>query len=90
MILTFALGNSRIPFSVLTSQLNLAFMCVPKITKVSNCFSVGVVISDFKAMTYITRWSTVSLIKKKHNKVTLTEEKRGNAIKEIVSYDANS
>ena len=55
MILTFALGNSSVPFSVLTSHLSLAFKCVPKITKVSNCFSVGVVISDFKAMTYITR-----------------------------------
>ena len=55
MILTFALGNSSVPFSVLTSQLSLAFKYVPKITKVSNCFSAGVVISDFKAMIYITR-----------------------------------
>ena len=67
MIVTFALGNISVPSSVLTSQLSLAFKCVPKVTKVANCFSVGVVIADFKAMIYITRRSTVSLIKNTTN-----------------------
>ena len=50
MFFTFTLGDISVPSSVLASQLGLAFKCVPKVTKVSNYFSVGVVISHFKAM----------------------------------------
>ena len=67
MVFTFALGNISAPSSVLTSHLSLAFKCVPKVTKVSNCFSVGVVIADFKAMIYITTRLTVNLIKNTRN-----------------------
>ena len=58
--LTFTLGSGSVPSSIYTSQFSLAFKCVPKVTRVSNCFSVRVVITDFKAVIYITRGSTVS------------------------------
>ena len=57
---TFALWIISVPSSVFTSQLSLAFKCVPRVTKISNCFSMRVVITKFKAMIYIARWSTGS------------------------------
>ena len=81
MIVTFALGSISVPSSVLTSQLSLAFKCVPKVTKVANCFPVGVVIADFKTMIYITRRSTVSLIK--------TQQTNFNKIKKTVRQQKN-
>ena len=57
---TFALGGNTIPCSLFTSHFSLAFKCEPSVTRVSNCLSVLVVITDFKAMIYITRGSTVS------------------------------
>ena len=57
---TFALGGISIPCSLFTSHFSLAFKCEPSVTRVSNCLSVLVVITDFKAVTYITRGSTVS------------------------------
>ena len=58
---TFALGGISIPCSLFTSHFSLAFKCEPSVTRVSNCLSVLVVITNFKAVTYITRGSTVSL-----------------------------
>ena len=58
---TFALGGITIPCSLFTSHFSLAFKCEPSVTRVSNCLSVLVVITDFKAVIYITRGSTVSL-----------------------------
>ena len=58
---TFALGGISIPCSLFTSHFSLAFKCEPSVTRVSNCPSVLVVITNFKAVTYITRGSTVSL-----------------------------
>ena len=52
---TFALWSISVPSSVFTSQLSLAFKCVPRVTKISNCFSMRVVITKFKAMIYIAR-----------------------------------
>ena len=57
---TFALGGISIPCSLFTSHFSLAFKCEPSVTRVSNCLSVLVVITDFKAVIYITRGSTVS------------------------------
>ena len=57
---TFALGDISIPSSLFTSHFSLAFKCEPSVTRVSNCLSVLVVITDFKAVTYITRGSTAS------------------------------
>ena len=57
---TFALGDISIPSSLFTSHFILAFKCEPSVTRVSNCLSVLVVITDFKAVTYITRGSTAS------------------------------
>ena len=57
---TFALGGITIPCSLFTSHFSLAFKCEPSVTRVSNCLSVLVVITDFKAVIYITRGSTVS------------------------------
>ena len=57
---TFALGGISIPCSLFTSHFSLAFKCEPSVTRVSNCLSVLVVITDFKAVTYITRGSTAS------------------------------
>ena len=57
---TFALGGNSIPCSLFTSHFSLAFKCEPSVTRVSNCLSVLVVITDFKAVIYITRGSTVS------------------------------
>ena len=48
--LTFTLGSDSVPSSIYTSQFSLAFKCVSKVTRVSNCFSVRVIITDFKAM----------------------------------------
>ena len=42
------------------SHFSLAFKCEPSVTRVSNCLSVPVVITYFKAVIYITRGSTVS------------------------------
>ena len=58
---TFALGGISIPCSLFTSHFSLAFKCEPSVTRVSNCLSVLVVITNFKAVTYITRGSTVNL-----------------------------
>ena len=57
---TFALGGISIPCSLFTSHFSLAFKCEPSVTRVSNCLSVLVVITNFKAVIYITRGSTVS------------------------------
>ena len=57
---TFTLGDISIPSSLFTSHFSLAFKCEPNVTRVSNCLSVLVVITDFKAVTYITRGSTAS------------------------------
>ena len=57
---TFALGGISIPRSLFTSHFSLAFKCEPSVTRVSNCLSVLVVITNFKAVIYITRASTVS------------------------------
>ena len=57
---TFALGDISIPCSLFTSHFSLAFKCEPSVTRVSNCLSVLVVITNFKAVIYITRGSTVS------------------------------
>ena len=57
---TFALRGNSIPCSLFTSHFSLAFKCEPSVTRVSNCLSVLVVITDFKAVIYITRGSTVS------------------------------
>ena len=57
---TFALGGISIPCSLFTSHFSLAFKCEPSVTRVLNCLSVLVVITNFKAMIYITRGSTVS------------------------------
>ena len=57
---TFALGGISIPCSLFTSHFSLAFKCEPSVTRVSNCLSVLVVITDFKAVIYITRGSTAS------------------------------
>ena len=56
----FALGGISIPCSLFTSHFSLAFKGEPRVTRVLNCLSVLVVITDFKAMIYITRGSTVS------------------------------
>ena len=71
---TFALGGISIPCSLFTSHFSLAFKCEPSVTRVSNCLSVLVVITDFKAMIYITRGSTVSfnLNRKKNLNTTKT------------------
>ena len=58
--LTFALGGISIPCSLFTSHFSLAFKCEPSVTRVLNCLSVLVVITNFKAVIYITRGSTVS------------------------------
>ena len=57
---TFALGGISIPCSLFTSHFSLAFKCEPSVTRVSNCLSVLVVITNFKTVIYISRWSTVS------------------------------
>ena len=57
---TFALGGISIPCSLFTSHFSLAFKCEPSVTRVSNCLSVLVVITNFKTVIYITRGSTVS------------------------------
>ena len=57
---TFALGGISIPCSLFTSHFSLAFKCEPRVTRVLNYLSVLVVLTDFKAVIYITRGSTVS------------------------------
>ena len=57
---TFALRGISIPCSLFTSHFSLAFKCEPSVTRVSNCLSMLVVITNFKAVIYITRGSTVS------------------------------
>ena len=57
---TFALGGISIPCSLFASHFSLAFKCEPSVTRVSNCLSVLVVITNFKAVIYISRGSTVS------------------------------
>ena len=71
---TFALGGISIPCSLFTSHFSLAFKCEPSVTRVLNCLSVLVVITDFKAVIYITRGSTVSfnLNRKKNLNTTKT------------------
>ena len=65
---TFALGGISIPCSLFTSHFSLAFKCEPSVTRVSNCLSVLVVITNFYAVIYITRGSTVSFnLNKKKN-----------------------
>ena len=59
---TFALGGISIPCSLFTSHFSIAFKCEPSVTRVLNCLSVLVVLTDFKAVIYITRGSTVSFI----------------------------
>ena len=59
---TFALGGISIPCSLFTSHFSLAFKCEPSVTIVSNCLSVLVVLTDFKAVIYITRGWTISFI----------------------------
>ena len=48
--LTFTLGSDSVPSSIYASQFSLDFECVPKVTRVSHCFTVRVVITDFKTM----------------------------------------
>ena len=71
---TFALGDIIIPCSLFTSHFSIAFKCEPSVTRVSNCLSVLVVLTDFKAVIYITRGSTVSfnLNRKKNLNTTKT------------------
>ena len=70
---TFALGGISIPCSLFTSHFSLAFKCEPSVTRVSNCLSVLVVITNFKAVIYITRGSTVSFnLNRKKNLFTDT------------------
>ena len=57
---TFALGGISIPCPLFTSHFSLAFKCEPRVTRVLNYLSVLVVLTDFKAVIYITRGSTVS------------------------------
>jgi len=65
---TFALGGISIPCSLFTSHFSLAFKCEPSVTRVSNCLSVLVVITNFKAVIYISMWSTVSFnLNRKNN-----------------------
>ena len=73
---TFALGGISIPCSLFTSHFSLAFKCEPSVTRVSNCLSVLVVITNFKAVIYITRGSTVSfnLNRKKNLNNTKTSQ----------------
>ena len=73
---TFALGGISIPCSLFTSHFSLAFKCEPSVTRVSNCLSVLVVITNSKAVIYITRGSTVSfnLNRKKNLNNTKTSQ----------------
>ena len=76
---TFALGGISIPCSLFTSHFSLAFKCEPSVTRVSNCLSVLVVITNFKAVIYITRGSTVSFNlnrKKNLNNTKPSQDKR--------------
>ena len=70
---TFALGGISIPCSLFTSHFSLAFKCEPSVTRVSNCLSVLVVITNFKAVIYITRGSTVSF-NLNRKKILITEK----------------
>ena len=84
---TFALGGISIPRSLFTSHFSLAFKCEPSVTRVSNCLSVLVVITDFKAVIYITRGSTVSF--NLNRKKTLNNRKTSQGKRMICSLRPN-
>ena len=74
---TFALGGISIPCSLFTSHFSLAFKCEPSVTRVSNCLSVLVVITNFKAVIYITRGSTVSFNLNRKKNLNNTKPSQG-------------
>ena len=84
---TFALGGISIPCSLFTSHFSLAFKCEPSVTRVSNCLSVLVVITNFKAVIYITRGSTVSF--NLNRKKTLNNRKTSQGKRMICSLRPN-